>query len=216
MKYMSAYSVSGVPYTMVASDKYLKVYSSSATQYKVTLTNSSGTKIATGDDIATVLNTLANSSYATGTYTVNLSGPYTLTNADVDAFNTNKTYATRNNIVIQGTGTFVAGGNAQGSDTSSYRFARIYPNFKSLTWRNIIFRQDFRNNSASWYINANGHNMTFEDCTFTGPVSIDAGGNSTAGTSGSILKLKNWHKCQLHLCKSYKHIKHTWIYNNYR
>ena len=191
MKYMSAYSVSGVPYTMVASDKYLKVYSSSATQYKVTLTNSSGTKIATGDDIATVLNTLANSSYATGTYTVNLSGPYTLTNADVDAFNTNKTYATRNNIVIQGTGTFVAGGNAQGSDTSSYRFARIYPNFKSLTWRNIIFRQDFRNNSASWYINANGHNMTFEDCTFTGPVSIDAGGNSTAGTSGSILKLKN-------------------------
>ena len=124
MKYMSAYSVSGVPYTMVASDKYLKVYSSSATQYKVTLTNSSGTKIATGDDIATVLNTLANSSYATGTYTVNLSGPYTLTNADVDAFNTNKTYATRNNIVIQGTGTFVAGGNAQGSDTSSYRFAR--------------------------------------------------------------------------------------------
>ncbi|WP_270363990.1 DUF7601 domain-containing protein [Mediterraneibacter faecis] len=191
MKYMSAYSVSGVPYTMVASDKYLKVYSSSATQYKVTLTNSSGTKIATGDDIATVLNTLANSSYATGTYTVNLSGPYTLTNADVDAFNTNKTYATRNNIVIQGTGTFVAGGNAQGSDTSSYRFARIYPNFKSLTWRNIIFRQDFLNNSASWYINANGHNMTFEDCTFTGPVSIDAGGNSTAGTSGSILKLKN-------------------------
>lgn len=191
MKYMSAYSVSGVPYTMVASDKYLKVYSSSATQYKVALTNSSGTKIATGDDIATVLNTLANSSYATGTYTVNLSGPYTLTNADVDAFNTNKTYATRNNIVIQGTGTFVAGGNAQGSDTSSYRFARIYPNFKSLTWRNIIFRQDFRNNSASWYINANGHNMTFEDCTFTGPVSIDAGGNSTAGTSGSILKLKN-------------------------
>ena len=191
MKYMSAYSVSGVPYTMVASDKYLKVYSSSATQYKVILTNSSGTKIATGDDIATVLNTLANSSYATGTYTVNLSGPYTLTNADVDAFNTNKTYATRNNIVIQGTGTFVAGGNAQGSDTSSYRFARIYPNFKSLTWRNIIFRQDFRNNSASWYINANGHNMTFEDCTFTGPVSIDAGGNSTAGTSGSILKLKN-------------------------
>lgn len=191
MKYMSAYSVSGVPYTMVASDKYLKVYSSSATQYKVTLTNSSGTKIATGDDIATVLNTLANSSYATGTYTVNLSGPYTLTNADVDAFNTNKTYATRNNIVIQGTGTFVAGGNAQGSDTSSYRFARIYPNFKSLTWRNIIFRQDFRNNSASWYINANGHNMTFEDCKFTGLVSIDAGGNSTAGTSGSILKLKN-------------------------
>ena len=70
------------------------------------MTNSSGTKIATGDDIATVLNTLANSSYATGTYTVNLSGPYTLTNADVDAFNTNKTYATRNNIVIQGTGTF--------------------------------------------------------------------------------------------------------------
>ena len=46
-------------------------------------------------------------------------------------------------------------------------------------------------NSNSWYINANGHSMTFEDCTFTGPVIIDAGGNSTAGTSGSTLTVKN-------------------------
>lgn len=191
IKYMSAYSVSGVPYTMVASDTYLKVYSSSATQYKVTLTTSSGREIATGDYIATVLNELVNSSYAKGTYTVNLSGPYTLTDNDVTVLSNNSTNIKNKDIVIQGTGTFVAGGNAQGGDRNSYRFARIHPNFNSLTWKNIIFRQDFLNNSDSWYINANGHNMTFEDCTFTGPVRIDAGGNSTAGTSGSTLKLKN-------------------------
>ena len=114
-----------------------------------------------------------------------------MTNEDVTALNTTSTNIQKKDIVIQGTGTFVAGGNAQGGDTSSYRFARVYPNFRSLTWKNIIFRQDFLNNSTSWYINANGHNMTFEDCTFTGPVIIDAGGNSTAGTSGSTLTVKN-------------------------
>ena len=191
MKYMNAYSVSGVPYKMVASDKYLKVYSSSATQYKVTLTNSVGTVIKTGDDIATVLKALANTSYSSGKYTVNLSGPYTLTDGDVTALNTTGTNIQNKDIVIQGTGTFVAGGNAKREGTSSYRFARVYPNFRSLTWKNIIFRQDFLDNSNSWYINANGHSMTFEDCTFTGPVIIDAGGNSTAGTSGSTLTVKN-------------------------
>ena len=140
MKYMNAYSVSGVPYKMVASDKYLKVYSSSATQYKVTLTNSVGTVIKTGDDIATVLKALANTSYSSGKYTVNLSGPYTLTDGDVTALNTTGTNIQNKDIVIQGTGTFVAGGNAKREGTSSYRFARVYPNFRSLTWKNIIFR----------------------------------------------------------------------------
>ena len=191
IKYMSAYSVSGVQYTMVASDKYLKVYSSSATQYKVTLTDYTGHMVSNGDDIATVLNELARNNYPSGQYTVNLSGPYTLTNDDVDVLNTASSHIQDKDIVIQGTGTFVAGGNAKKEGASSYRFARVYPNFKSLTWKNIIFRQDFLNNSDSWYINANGHSMTFEDCTFTGPVIIDAGGNNTAGRSGSTLTVKN-------------------------
>ncbi len=191
MKYMSAYSVSGVPYTMVASDKYLKVYSSSTTQYKVTLTDYTGHVIKNGDYISTVLNELTKVQYPRGQYTVNLSGPYTLTDDDVTVLNTTSSYIQNQDIVIQGTGTFVAGGYAKGGDTNSYRFARVYPNFRSLTWKNIIFRQDFLDNSNSWYINANGHSMKFEDCTFTGPVIIDAGGNSTAGTSGSTLTVKN-------------------------
>lgn len=191
MKYMSAYSVSGVPYTMVASGNYLKVYSSSATQYKVTLTDYTGHVIKNGDYIATVLNELTKVQYPSGQYTVNLSGPYTLTDDDVTVLNTTSSYIQNQDIVIQGTGTFVAGGYAKGGDTNSYRFARVYPNFRSLTWKNIIFRQDFLDNSNSWYINANGHSMTFEDCTFIGPVIIDAGGNRTAGTSGSTLTVKN-------------------------
>ena len=191
MKYMDAYSVSGVLYQMVAPDKYLRVYSLSAEQYKVTLTNPFGGVIKTGDDIATVLKEFANTSYPSGMYTVNLSGPYTLTNDDVNVLNISSTSIQNIDIVIQGTGTFVAGGDAKGGDKNSYRFARVYPNFKSLTWKNIIFRQDFANNSDSWYINANGHNMTFENCSFAGPVIIDAGGNNTAGTSGSTLTVKN-------------------------
>ena len=191
MKYMSAYSVTGVPYTMVASGNYLKVYSSSATQYKVTLTDYTGHVIEKGDYISTVLNELTKVQYPRGQYTVNLSGPYTLTDDDVTVLNTTSSYIQNQDIVIQGTGTFVAGGYAKGGDTNSYRFARVYPNFRSLTWKNIIFRQDFLDNSNSWYINANGHSMTFEDCTFTGPVIIDAGGNRTAGTSGSTLTVKN-------------------------
>ena len=176
---------------MVASDKYLKVYSSSTTQYKVTLTDYTGHVIKNGDYISTVLNELTKVQYPRGQYTVNLSGPYTLTDDDVTVLNTTSSYIQNQDIVIQGTGTFVAGGYAKGGDTNSYRFARVYPNFRSLTWKNIIFRQDFLDNSNSWYINANGHSMKFEDCTFTGPVIIDAGGNSTAGTSGSTLTVKN-------------------------
>ena len=142
------------------------------------MTNPFGGVIKTGDDIATVLKEFANTSYPSGMYTVNLSGPYTLTNDDVNVLNISSTSIQNIDIVIQGTGTFVAGGDAKGGDKNSYRFARVYPNFKSLTWKNIIFRQDFANNSDSWYINANGHNMTFENCSFAGPVIIDAGGNT--------------------------------------
>ena len=191
MKYMDAYSVSGVLYQMVALDKYLRVYSSSTTQYKVTLTDYTGHVVKNGDDIATVLNELARSNYPSGQYTVNLSGPYTLTNDDVDVLNTASSDIQDKDIVIQGTGTFVAGGNETGGDQNSDRFSRIYPKFQSLTWKNIIFRRDFLNNDKTWYINANGRSMTFEDCTFAGPVIIDAGGNNTAGRSGSTLTVKN-------------------------
>lgn len=40
-------------------------------------------------------------------------------------------------------------------------------------------------------MHGNGHNLTFENCTFAGDVTINAGGNSTQGTSGSTLTLKN-------------------------
>ncbi len=40
-------------------------------------------------------------------------------------------------------------------------------------------------------MHGNGHNLTFENCTFTGNSTINAGGNSTQGTSGSTLTLKN-------------------------
>ena len=40
-------------------------------------------------------------------------------------------------------------------------------------------------------MHGNGHNLTLENCRFTGDVTINAGGNSTQGTSGSTLTLKN-------------------------
>ena len=40
-------------------------------------------------------------------------------------------------------------------------------------------------------MHGNGHKLTFENCTFTGDVTINAGGDSTQGTSGSTLTLKN-------------------------
>ena len=40
-------------------------------------------------------------------------------------------------------------------------------------------------------MHGNGHNLTFENCPFAGDVTINAGGDSTQGTSGSTLTLKN-------------------------
>ena len=54
------------------------------------------------------------------------------------------------------------------------------------------FRSDFYEfNKYSFVMHGNGHNLTFENCRFTGDVTINAGGNSTQGTSGSTLTLKN-------------------------
>ena len=87
----------------------------------------------------------------------------------------------------------LSGSHEQASpNTGVNLWGTVYPQFKSLTWKNAEFRSDFLSfNKYSYVMHGNGHNLTFENCTFEGDVTINAGGNGTQGTSGSTLTLKN-------------------------
>ena len=128
----------------------------------------------------------------TGTYyTLWFTKGYSLIQDDVTAFNDATGFTNKNVTIIADAA--LSGSHEQASpDTGVNLWGTVYPQFKSLTWKNAKFRSDFLSGDKySYVMHGNGHNLTFENCTFAGDVTINAGGNSTQGTSGSTLTLKN-------------------------
>ena len=196
-------------YKAFSSGNYVKAYytGSDTTDNRIRLMNSSGTVIMSSNSIATLIDKLS-AITAAGSYTIQLESPYTLKNEDLTKFNTYNANLSNKDVTIVGSGSFIAGGElkqstgdyaGKGPDTAatSFRFSRLYPNFKSLKWNNLIFRGDFLDNNGTYtteyMFHGNGHNLSFENCQFIGPVSIDAGGASGyhTGSTGSTVVLKN-------------------------
>lgn len=128
----------------------------------------------------------------TGTYyTLWFTKGYSLVQEDVTAFNDAREFTNKNVTIIADAA--LSGSHEQGSpNTGVNLWGTVYPQFKSLTWKNAKFRSDFLlTHKYPYVMHGNGHNLTFENCTFAGDVTINAGGNSTQGTSGSTLTLKN-------------------------
>lgn len=128
----------------------------------------------------------------TGTYyTLWFTKGYSLVQEDVTAFNDPEGFTNKNVTIIADAA--LSGSHEQGSpNTGVNLWGTVYPQFKSLTWKNAKFRSDFLlTHKYPYVMHGNGHNLTFENCTFAGDVTINAGGNSTQGTSGSTLTLKN-------------------------
>lgn len=128
----------------------------------------------------------------TGTYyTLWFTKGYSLIQDDVTAFNDATGFTNKNVTIIADAA--LSGSHEQASpNTGVNLWGTVYPQFKSLTWKNAKFRSDFLSGDKySYVMHGNGHNLTFENCTFAGDVTINAGGNSTQGTSGSTLTLKN-------------------------
>lgn len=128
----------------------------------------------------------------TGTYyTLWFTKGYSLVQEDVTAFNDARGFTDKNVTIIADAA--LSGSHVQGSpNTGVNLWGTVYPQFKSLTWKNAKFRSDFLlTHKYPYVMHGNGHNLTFENCTFAGDVTINAGGNSTQGTSGSTLTLKN-------------------------
>mgnify|MGYP007003092434 CR=1 FL=1 len=98
---------------------------------------------------------------------------------DLNAFNTSHNYLANKNVIMQGQGSFIAGGQlkqttgdwaGKGPDTAatSFRFSRLYPQFKSLKWNNFVMRGDFLDNNGErpteYYFHGNGrdnHGQSF-------------------------------------------------------
>lgn len=153
--------------------------------------SNTGTVKAESNSLAEILNYLRNNLSNTGTnFTIWLPRGYTLKNDDVAAFN-NSTNFTNKNMTIISEGAVSGSNRKVDSTTGTFLWDSVYPQFKSLTWKNAFFRSDFLEPEHVYTMHGNGHNLTFENCTFTGDVTINAGGNSTQGTSGSTLTLKN-------------------------
>lgn len=128
----------------------------------------------------------------TGTYyTLWFTKGYSLVQEDVTAFNDPEGFTNKNVTIIADAA--LSGSHEQGSPSTGVNlWGTVYPQFKSLTWKNAKFRSDFLlTHKYPYVMHGNGHNLTFENCTFAGDVTINAGGNSTQGTSGSTLTLKN-------------------------
>lgn len=153
--------------------------------------SNTGTVKAESNSLAEILNYLRNNLSNTGTnFTIWLPRGYTLKNDDVAAFN-NSTNFTNKNMTIISEGAVSGSNRKVDSTTGTFLWDSVYPQFKSLTWKNAFFRSDFLEPEHVYTMHGNGHNLTFENCTFTGDVTINAGGNGTQGTSGSTLTLKN-------------------------
>lgn len=174
------------------TNRLIKLYATTNAQNIIYLYSGSsitGNALYSADSFATVLDKLRNQSG--GDYTLWFTRGYTLTNNEVTAFNNASGFANKNvTIICEGV---IAGSNERNSPNTGLRlWDQVFPNFNSLKWKNVRFRSDFYEfNKYSFVMHGNGHNLTFENCTFEGDVTINAGGNSTQGTSGSTLTLKN-------------------------
>lgn len=174
------------------TNRLIKLYATTNAQNIIYLYSGSsitGNALYSADSFAAVLDKLRNQSG--GDYTLWFTRGYTLINNDVTAFNNASGFANKNvTIICEGV---IAGSNERYSPNTGLRlWNQVFPNFNSLKWKNVKFRSDFYEfNKYSFVMHGNGHNLTFENCTFAGDVTINAGGNSTQGTSGSTLTLKN-------------------------
>ena len=174
------------------TNRLIKLYATTKAQNIIYLYSGSsitGNALYSADSFAEVLDRLRKQSG--GTYTLWFTRGYSLINKDVTAFKNATGFANKNvTIICEGA---IAGSNERNSPSTGLRlWDQVFPNFNSLTWKNVEFRSDFYEfNKYSFVMHGNGHNLTFENCRFTGDVTINAGGNSTQGTSGSTLTLKN-------------------------
>lgn len=174
------------------TNRLIKLYATANAEniiYLYSGSSNTGTALYSADSFAAVLKYLRG---LTGTYyTIWFARGYILINDDVTAFNDPTGFTNKNVTMIADSG--LSGSNEQGSPSTGVNlWGTVYPQFKSLTWKNIHFRSDFLSfNKYPYVMHGNGHNLTFENCTFAGDVTINAGGNSTQGTSGSTLTLKN-------------------------
>lgn len=174
------------------TNRLIKLYATANAEniiYLYSGSSNTGTALYSADSFAAVLDKLRNQSG--GDYTLWFTRGYTLINNDVTAFNNASGFANKNvTIICEGV---IAGSNERYSPNTGLRlWDQVFPNFNSLKWKNVKFRSDFYEfNKYSFVMHGNGHNLTFENCTFAGDVTINAGGNSTQGTSGSTLTLKN-------------------------
>ena len=173
------------------TNNLIKLYTTNGQNaiYLYSGSSNTGTALYSADSFAAVLKYLREQ---TGTYyTIWFARGYILINDDVTAFNDPTGFTNKNVTMI--VDSVLSGSNEQGSpNTGVNLWGTVYPQFKSLTWKNAKFRSDFLSGDKySYAMHGNGHNLTFENCTFSGDVTINAGGNSTQGTSGSTLTLKN-------------------------
>lgn len=173
------------------TNRLIKLYATANAEniiYLYSGSSNTGTALYSANSFEAVLNFLRTQ---TGTsYTLWFTKGYSLIQKDVTAFN-DATGFTNKNVTIVDAG--LSGSHEQASpNTGVNLWGTVYPQFKSLTWKNAEFRSDFLSfNKYPYVMHGNGHNLTFENCTFAGDVTINAGGNSTQGTSGSTLTLKN-------------------------
>ena len=182
-----------VPCTMAQdpTNRLIKLYATANAEniiYLYSGNSNTGTALYSANSFAAVLDFLRKQPGTS--YTLWFTKAYSLIQKDVTAFN-NATGFTNKNVTIVDAG--LSGSHEQASpNTGVNLWGTVYPQFKSLTWKNAKFRSDFLSfNKYSYVMHGNGHNLTFENCTFAGDVTINAGGNSTQGTSGSTLTLKN-------------------------
>lgn len=174
------------------TNRLIKLYATANAEniiYLYSGSSNTGTALYSANSFEAVLNFLRTQ---TGTsYTLWFTKGYSLIQKDVTAFN-NATGFTNKNVTIIADAA-LSGSHEQASpNTGVNLWGTVYPQFKSLTWKNAKFRSDFlSSNKYPYVMHGNGHNLTFENCTFAGDVTINAGGNSTQGTSGSTLTLKN-------------------------
>ena len=182
-----------VPCTMAQdpTNRLIKLYATANAEniiYLYSGNSNTGTALYSAKSFAAVLDFLRKQSGTS--YTLWFTKAYSLTQKDVTAFN-DATGFTNKNVTIVDAG--LSGSHEQASpNTGVNLWGTVYPQFKSLTWKNAKFRSDFLSfNKYSYVMHGNGHNLTFENCTFAGDVTINAGGDSTQGTSGSTLTLKN-------------------------
>lgn len=182
-----------VPCTMAKdpTNRLIKLYATANAEniiYLYSGNSNTGTALYSANSFAAVLDFLRKQPGIS--YTLWFTKAYSLIQKDVTAFN-DATGFTNKNVTIVDAG--LSGSHEQASpNTGVNLWGTVYPQFKSLTWKNAKFRSDFLSfNKYSYVMHGNGHNLTFENCTFAGDVTINAGGDSTQGTSGSTLTLKN-------------------------